>query len=81
MWKRSKALEASRSGGAFVTEYLRQTYDWTDPDLVSIYDELALWSAMFGSVLLRHVELRPRMKVLDVGCGTGFPLLELAPSI
>jgi ubiquinone/menaquinone biosynthesis C-methylase UbiE len=33
---------------------------------------------MFGALLLKHVKLRPNTKVLDVGCGTGFPLLELA---
>jgi ubiquinone/menaquinone biosynthesis C-methylase UbiE len=33
---------------------------------------------MFGLLMLRYVELRRDMRVLDVGCGTGFPLLELA---
>ena len=33
---------------------------------------------MFGIILLKYVKLKPNMKVLDVGCGTGFPLLELA---
>lgn len=61
-----------------MTEYLDHTYDLADPEFVSVYDELPLWSAMFGQVLLEHVPLRPRMKVLDVGCGTGFPALELA---
>jgi len=61
-----------------MTEYLERTYDWSNPDLVSVYDELPLWSAMFGMVLLKNVELKPNMRVLDVGCGTGFPLLELA---
>ena len=61
-----------------MTEYLDHTYDVTDPDFVSVYDELPLWSAMFGLVLLDHVELRPNINVLDVGCGTGFPALELA---
>lgn len=48
------------------------------PQLVDAYDELSLWSAPFGLLMLRHLPLRRGMKVLDLGCGIGFPLLELA---
>ena len=61
-----------------MTDYLNDAYDVAAPDFVSVYDELPLWSAMFGLVLLEHVPLEPNMTVLDVGCGTGFPALELA---
>ena len=54
------------------------TPDLADPATVALYDDLPLWSAPFGLALLEAVELRTRLTVLDVGCGTGFPLLELA---
>ncbi len=59
-------------------EYLDSTFDWNDPATVSLHDELPLWSAPFGMLLLDLVTLRPGITALDVGFGTGFPLLELA---
>lgn len=52
--------------------------DFSAPATIAAYDELPLWSAMFGLLLLDEVPLRGAMTVLDVGCGTGFPLIELA---
>lgn len=49
-----------------------------DAELVSIYDELPLWSAPFGLALLDTVKLRRGIVALDIGCGTGFPVVELA---
>ena len=43
-----------------------------------IPDELSLWSAPFGLKLLDSITMRRGMKVLDFGCGFGFPMLELA---
>ena len=54
------------------------TPDLADPAVVALYDEIPLWSAPFGMALLEAVELRSGLVVVDVGCGTGFPLLELA---
>jgi len=49
-----------------------------DSDLhVALWDELPLWSALAGELLLEHAPLDAR-RVLDLGCGTGFPTLELA---
>ena len=42
------------------------------------YDELSFWSSRFGALLFEHLELRPSITALDVACGTGFPLFELA---
>ena len=53
-------------------------HDFDSPAFVNHYDELPLWSAMFGAVLLEHVPLKSNTIALDAGCGTGFPLLELA---
>ena len=45
--------------------------DHTQPGFGELYDELPLWSAMAGLLLLKHVPLEPGITVLDVGCGTG----------
>lgn len=33
---------------------------------------------MFGELLFRHLPIAPGIRALDLGCGAGFPLLELA---
>jgi arsenite methyltransferase len=49
-----------------------------DRDFISCIDELPLWSAPFGLSLLDTVEMKAGIRVLDIGCGFGFPLIELA---
>ncbi|HAA25764.1 MAG TPA: hypothetical protein DCE11_06575 [Ruminiclostridium sp.] len=58
--------------------YLEQEFDYNNENLVSAYDELPLWSSPFGLLMLEKIRFRPSIKALDVGCGTGFPLLELS---
>jgi ubiquinone/menaquinone biosynthesis C-methylase UbiE len=43
-----------------------------------MYDELPLWSAPFGLKLLDHIEYKSNINAIDLGFGTGFPLIELA---
>jgi ubiquinone/menaquinone biosynthesis C-methylase UbiE len=58
--------------------FLQFKADLSSPEILAAYDELPLWSAMFGLLLLEHVPLARVSTALDVGCGTGFPLIELA---
>jgi SAM-dependent methyltransferase len=57
---------------------MENEFDLNDSQVVDVYDDLPIWSAMAGQLLLRHLPLDPKMSVLDVGCGTGFPTIELA---
>jgi arsenite methyltransferase len=58
--------------------FLQFKVDLSARDIIGAWDELPLWSAMFGLLLLEHVPLKSVHLALDVGCGTGFPLIELA---
>ena len=53
-------------------------FDLNQSETVSVYDECSLWGARFGLFLLQNLELRPNLNILDLACGTGFPLFELA---
>jgi SAM-dependent methyltransferase len=53
-------------------------FDFSSARDVALYDELPLWSALAGGLLLDSVTLAGAVRVLDLGCGTGFPLVELA---
>ena len=59
-------------------KYLYANADLNNMDFVSCIDELPLWSAPFGLSLLDAIEMKAGLKVLDIGCGCGFPLIELA---
>ena len=64
-----------------MTDYLNSKFDWSNAETVSAFDDVSLWSSMAGMLLLEFVPITGRNRVLDVGCGTGFPLLELAERI
>ncbi len=59
-------------------DYLDDPLRLDDSHIMDVWDDLSLWSAHFGARLLDRVPLRRGARVLDVGCATGFPLLELA---
>jgi arsenite methyltransferase len=60
-----------------MTEYLSYSFNDSE-EFINTFDEIPLWSASFGLLLLKHLELMPNLTVIDIGSGTGFPLTELA---
>ncbi|HEV2678789.1 MAG TPA: methyltransferase domain-containing protein [Aliidongia sp.] len=58
--------------------FLDRPVGWMPPDFGDVYDETSFWSARFGGLLLESLEIRRGICGLDVGCGAGFPLIELA---
>ena len=52
--------------------------DFQSEGFGDLYDELPLWSAPFGLVLLERVPLRDVRIALDLGAGTGWLTVELA---
>lgn len=59
-------------------DYLDDPLHIDESRIMDVWDDLSLWSAHFGARLIDRVPLRRGARVLDVGCATGFPLLELA---
>ena len=49
-----------------------------DPHPSVTYEELPLWSAPFGLAILDTIQLKQGMNILDIGSGSGFPMLEIA---
>ena len=60
-----------------VVEYL-EAVDATHAEFGELYDELTLWSAPFGLMLLARVPVKSELTILDIGAGTGFTTVELA---
>lgn len=58
--------------------YLHNIFDSENKKFIDAVDEVAIWSAPFGFALLNTIKMKRGIKALDIGCGTGFPLIELA---
>ena len=58
--------------------YLNKKIDYLQPDITNTCDELPLWSSPFGLLLLDNFPIGEYSNYLDIGCGTGFPILEIA---
>ena len=58
--------------------FLDHPAGWMPSRPAEIYDETSFWSARFGAMLFDHLEICRGIRGLDVGFGTGFPLIELA---
>jgi len=58
--------------------YLEQTFNLSDHAIISVFDEMPLWSSYFGAVLLDTITFKNNARILDIGCGAGYPLLEIA---
>ncbi|MCI0473402.1 MAG: class I SAM-dependent methyltransferase [Ignavibacteria bacterium] len=59
-------------------DYLSPEFNFSTKLNAGMLDELPLWSAPFGLKLLDLVDYSKPVKALDIGFGSGFPLLELA---
>ncbi len=59
-------------------KYLEKHLDWQTDEIVNQYDELPLWSSVFGQLILNNFPINKYDQYLDVGCGTGFPLIDIA---
>ena len=58
--------------------FIKKEPDMNNAEIVSVIDELPFWSAPFCLKLLDVIKYRKNIKALDIGFGTGIPLLEVA---
>jgi arsenite methyltransferase len=59
-------------------KYLLHRNDFSRPEIASVVDELSFWSSRFGRLLFDNIGIRRDIKILDLACGVGFPLFEMA---
>lgn len=61
-----------------MTQYLQTELNFDDPEFLSALDDMSFWAAPFGIKLLSLVQYKKNIHALDIGFGSGFPLIELA---
>jgi arsenite methyltransferase len=61
-----------------MSNYLHSIFQSDNPEHVGALDELPFWSAPFGQLLLETIPLQQNINALDVGFGTGYPVIEIA---
>lgn len=61
-----------------MTLYLKTDLNFDDPDFLSALDDMSFWAAPFGIKLLQLIHYNKNIQALDIGFGSGFPLVELA---
>jgi len=62
-------------------KYLEENYDYLPSEFVRTYDDAPLWSFYSGQLILDHLPLLAGRTYMDLGCGTGFPLLPLSERV
>jgi arsenite methyltransferase len=61
-----------------MSNYLNSNFQSDNPQHVSALDELPFWSSPFGQLLLETIPLKRDINALDIGFGTGYPVIEIA---
>jgi arsenite methyltransferase len=59
-------------------EYYQEDYSDFSLDSTRAFNDLSYWSSLFGRMIMDNMPLKSGAKVLDVACGLGFPLFEMA---
>ena len=57
---------------------LSKKHNWKTDEIAFSYDDLPMWSSVPGNFLLENIKYATHKTVVDIGFGTGFPLIQLA---